>query len=251
MVCTGCVVEAPADIESPSVTISFDDEIAAFEREACADAASDACALLRAADASDGAASDPPRLPDVVPHELRWTSADGAAATVDSASWLAGLEERLSLARTVAYDAAAMVDDHAALATAELKDVHLVLHENTWTIPVPTLAVHLVEGGVEGATAAARGDEPRAPRVGVVEAAPVGTVGALPVVLAAGGRAAIGDATAAGEATFVVLADGGPDDASPIVDEDRGLRLPRGAATYNIRARLLVPADATALLAAR
>ncbi len=160
---------ASAQIDAPAVALDVDARRVELEHELCRGMhdESDGCRVLRALDASDGALSTPPALPEFLPRNINVKGkGKGAQRRVDR--WLASLDEMVPELRLPVGG----VVDADLLSGAQLLDARLGVSNDTLTFALPALriavafdgkthdvalveagavdgaAIHFVEGGV-------------------------------------------------------------------------------------------------------
>ncbi len=218
-------------METAPAAWDVDASIAAFEAALCAEAASGACDVLRALDASDGVLGAPAGLPVAIPHMVAVATA--LRDHVDVAAWLRarGFDEAAAPPAAAPIDLAALGLAPADVLSAELQAASIVLVEGALDVPAAgaTVGLQTDDGIVD---------------VGVVVELPRRAGDAAPVWLVAGGAARLAAAIASGSAALVVT----PAFETLVDDVDTGTYArPRGAARIAVRIELSVPVDARSI----
>jgi hypothetical protein len=223
---TACELpRAAAAIDAPAVTLDVDARRAAVERSLCSGLHDDAdeCRVLRALDASDGALSSPPALPELLPREIEVGSGPFARdrrAQHHVDQWLAGLDDMVPALRLPVGG----VVDADLLSGAQLLDARLGVADDTLTFSLPAVHIAVAFDGAEH-------------EIALVESSAGGTRDGAPIHFVRGGVQRLLEAATHDDGEVILRADPLVLDAGP----DDTLVTPGGSA--QLRVQLIVSGD--------
>lgn len=233
---SGCVFDVPVALSIPATPLDLDAARTAFESHLCADAGSDACAVLDSLDRADGTAETPTALPPTFPPNI---DVAVLSKNVDVQRWFGDQQENpevtaaLSLSRIVPLQLPDSVD---ATMISDLKvDAAVVrLESNTLTIDLPRFELYAGNGydTDENGVVVGAHDEGSGEFIAVTDSADGG-----PIFFADGGVAALRDALV-GDEPWIELRARDPLSLRP---QDEALLRPGGSANVSLDLRIQVP----------
>lgn len=242
----GSGLEIPVLLESPAIDIDVSTPVLQYEEETCQDENNFDCVIIQALDLTDdNEISDPPRIPDEFPAQVRVTSPiDDSEEIIDVEEWVKsdGMVEDVELAHAIDVDLQEALEDRPpeAVDSVSFRNLRLNWQENTLTFDTLPFDFYVAtETLTDAGTASEMIEQGLVTKVGRVPSQGAEATGEAEIEFEAGGEELFAEALRSLKFTLVVAI---PTDAEISLNDGSApgtKRKPLGLAKVSIKGDLI------------